>query len=102
MKNEIIFNKNVTEKLKKPIIKKVKKRTVQPPFKGNIRVADFADMKLIIKFHNGIRFLWCVIDIFSKYAWVISLKDKKGITITNAFQKIWKEFNRCEAKSKGR
>ena len=57
MKNEIIFNKNVTEKLKKPIIKKVKKRTVQPPFKGNIRVADFADMKLIIKFHNGIRFL---------------------------------------------
>ena len=36
----------------------------------------------------------CVIDIFSKYAWVVPLKDKKGITITNAFQKILKESNR--------
>ena len=36
----------------------------------------------------------CVIDIFSKYAWVLPLKDKKGITITNAFQKILKESNR--------
>ena len=38
-------------------------------------------------------FLSCVIDIFSKYAWVIRLKDKKGITITNAFQKILDESN---------
>ena len=36
----------------------------------------------------------CVIDIFSKYAWVVSLKDKKGITITNAFQKILNKSNR--------
>ena len=36
----------------------------------------------------------CVIYIFSKYLWVISLKDKKGITITNAFQKILDESNR--------
>ena len=36
----------------------------------------------------------CVIDIYSKYSWVIPLKDKKGITITNASQKILKEFNR--------
>ena len=36
----------------------------------------------------------CVIDIVSKYAWVISLKDKKVITIANAFQKILKESNR--------
>ena len=40
-----------------------------------------------------IRFLLCIIDIFSKYRWVILLKDKKGITITNAFQKILKESN---------
>ena len=39
------------------------------------------------KFNKGFRFLLCVIDIYSKYAWVIPLKDKKGITITNAFQK---------------
>ena len=50
--------------------------------------ADLADMQLISKFNEGFRFLLCVIDIFSKYAWVIPLKDKKGVTITNAFQKI--------------
>ena len=43
----------------------------------------------------------CVIDIFSKYAWVIPLKDKKGISIVNVFQKILKESDRSEAKSKG-
>ena len=51
-------------------------------------------MQLISKFNKGIRFLLCVIDIFSKYAWVVPLKDKKGITIINAFQKILKESNR--------
>ena len=38
--------------------------------------------------------LLCVIDIYSKYAWILLLKDKKGITIINAFQKILKESNR--------
>ena len=55
--------------------------------------ADLADMQMISKFNKGIRFLLCVIDIFSKYAWVIPLKDKIGITITNTFQKILKESN---------
>ena len=45
-------------------------------------------MQLISKFNKGIRFLLCIIDIFSKYAWVFPLKDKKGVTIVNAFQKI--------------
>ena len=43
-----------------------------------------------------------VIDIFSKYAWVVPLKDKKGITITNAFQKILKGSNKRHSQSKGR
>ena len=60
----------------------------------NIWGSDFADMQLISKFSKGIRFLICVIDIFSKYAWVIPLKDKKGITITNTFQKVLDEPNR--------
>ena len=50
-------------------------------------------MQLISKSEKGFRFLLCVIDIYSKYAWVIDLKDKKGITITNAFQKILEESN---------
>ena len=45
------------------------------------------------EFSKGIRFKSCVIDVFSKYTWVIPMKDKKGITITNAFQKILKESN---------
>ena len=46
------------------------------------------------KFNKQIRFSLCVIDMFSKYAWVIPLKDRRGITIINAFPKILKEHNR--------
>ena len=45
-------------------------------------------MQLISKFNKGGRFLLCIIDNFSKYAWVIPLKDKKGVNIFNAFQKV--------------
>ena len=55
-------------------------------------------MQLISQFNKGFRFLLCVIDIYSKYAWVIPLKNKKGITITNTFQKILKESNRKSCK----
>ena len=43
-------------------------------------------MQLICKCNKRLRFLLCVIDIYGKYAWVIPLKHKKGITITNTFQ----------------
>ena len=49
--------------------------------------------ELISKFNKGFRFLLCVPDIYSKYTWVISLKDKKGITITHASQNVFKESN---------
>ena len=49
---------------------------------------DLAAMQLISKFNKGFKFLLSVIDGYSKYPWVIALKGKKGITITNAFQKI--------------
>ena len=48
-------------------------------------------MQLISKFNKEFRFLLCIIDIFSKYPWVVPLKDKKGVSIVNAFQKILKE-----------
>ena len=62
--------------------------------KHNIWSADLADMKLISKFNKGFRFLLCVIDIFSKYAWVVPLKNKKGVSIVNAFQYILEKSNR--------
>ena len=57
-------------------------------FKDNIWGVDLADMQLISKYNKGIRYLLCAIDLFSKYAFVVPLKDKKGTTITNAFQSI--------------
>ena len=51
----------------------------------NIWGHDLTDMQLLSKFNKG--FLLCVIDIYSKYAWAISLKDKKDTSITNSFQK---------------
>ena len=61
-----------------------------------------ANMQLISKLNKGIRFLLCVIDIFSKYAWFIPLKDKKCITITNSSKKYLKESNRKPNQNIGR
>ena len=81
-------NKELAEELHKSIIAKFKKRKAYSSFIDNTWGADLAGMQLISQFNKGIRFLLCVIDIFSKCACVIPLKDTKGITITNAFQKI--------------
>ena len=92
IKNENISNKELAEKLHKPIIRKFTKRKVHSPFIDNIWDADLADMPWISKYNIGVRFLLCVTDVYSKYAWVIPLEDKKEITITNAFQKILKRI----------
>ena len=81
-------NQQLAEELHKPIIRKFKIRRVYSSFKDNIWGADLADMPLISKFNKGLRFLLCIIDLVSKYAWVVALKNKKGVTIVNAFQKI--------------
>ena len=86
--NEIKQNLQLAKELHKPIIRKFQKRKVSLGFRDNIWGADLADMQLISKFNKGFRFLLCVIDTFSKYAWVVPLKDKKGVSIVNAFQKI--------------
>ena len=87
-------NIQLADELHKPIIRKFKKRKVYSSFRDNIWGVDLADMQLLSKFNKGFRFLFCVIDIFSKHAWVIPLKEKKGIIIVNAFKQILKAFNR--------
>ena len=67
----------VAEELHKPNIRKSEKRKVHSSFIDNIWGADLADMQLLSKFNKGIRFLLCAIYIYSKYIWVIPLKDGK-------------------------
>ena len=66
-------NIQLANELHKPIIRKLKKRKVYSSFWG----VGLADMQLLGKYNKGYRFLLCVIDIYSKYAWVVPLKDKK-------------------------
>ena len=72
----------------KLIFRREKKRKIYSSFRDNIWGVDLADMQLLSKYNKGIKYLWCAIDLFSKYAWVVSLNNKRGITIVNAFQKI--------------
>ena len=78
----------------KPIIRKFNKRKVYSQFKDNIWGVDLADMQSLSRKNKGIKYLLCAIDLYSKYAFVIPLKDKKGISIVNAFNKIIKQSNR--------
>ena len=92
----------LSRELRKPIVRHFKKGTIYSRFKDNIWCADLADMQLMGKFNKGFRFLLYVIDIFSKYARVVPLRDKNCITITNGFQKFLKESNRKQGHSEGR
>ena len=68
--------------------KDLARRTQSDIIKDNIWDVDLADRQLISKYNKGIRYLLCAIDLFSKYAFVVPLKDRKGTTIVNAFQSI--------------
>ena len=87
-------NKILAEELHKPVIKKFNKRKVYSQFKDNTWGVDLADMQSLSRKNKGIKYLLCAIDLYSKYAFVVPLKDKKGISIVNAFNKIIKQSNR--------
>ena len=85
LKSETISKQQLAEELRKPINRKFLKSKIYSSFKDNIWGANLADMQLISKYNIRIRFLLCVIDIFTKYALVSSSKEKNVIAITNAF-----------------
>ena len=93
-------NKILAEELHKPVIKKFNKRKVYSQFKDNIWGVDLTDMQSLSKRNKGIKYILCAIDLYSKYAFFVSLKDKKGISIVNAFNKIIKQSNRKPNKSR--
>ena len=84
----------LADEFHKPIIKKFDKRKVYSQFKDNIWGVDLADMQSLRRKNKGVKYLLCAIDLHSRYAFVIPLKDKKGISVVNAFDKIIKQSNR--------
>ena len=84
----------LADELHKPVIKKFEKRKVYSQFKDKIWGVDLADMQSFSKKYKGIKYLLCAMDLYSKYAFVVPLKDKKGISIFNGFNKIIKQSGR--------
>ena len=84
-------NYQLANELHKPVIKKFKKRKVYSSFREYIWGVDLADMQSLSKYNKGNKYLLCAIDLFSKYAWVVPLKDKKRRIRVDAFQKIISE-----------
>ena len=78
-------NYQLANELHKPIVKKFRKGKLYSSFRDNIWGVDFAEMQSLSKYNKGIKYLLCSIDLFSKYAWAIPLKNKRGISIVNAF-----------------
>ena len=78
----------LANELHRQIIRQCMRQKVYSSFRDNIWGIDLADMQSLSKYNKGIKYLLCAIDLFSKYAWVVPLKDKRGISIVNAFQKI--------------
>ena len=87
-------NKILAEELHKRVITKFNKRKVYSQFKDKIWGVDLADMQSLSKKNKGIKYRLCTIDLYSKYAFVVPLKDKKGISIVKACNKIIKQSNR--------
>ena len=84
----------LADELHKAVIRKFKKRKVYSQFKDNIWGVDLADMQSLSRKNKGIRYFLCAIDLYSKYVFVIPLENKKGISVTNGFNKIIKQSNR--------
>ena len=82
-------NKILSEELHKPKRKYFPRRKIIANHIDEIFAADLVEMQRFAKLNKGYRYLLTCIDIFSKYSWVIPLKDKKGINVKNALEKIY-------------
>ena len=79
-------NYQLANEFHRQIIRKFKGRKVYSSFKDNIWGVDIADMQSLSKHNRVIKYLLCAMVLFSKYAWVAFLKEKKGVTIVYAFE----------------
>ena len=70
-------NYQLENELDKPIIRNFNERKVYSSFTDNIWGDELADKQSLSKYNKGIKYLLCAIDLFSKYAWIVPLRDKK-------------------------
>ena len=95
IKNErsesVTWSSQLTDELHKPIIKNFPKRKVYVNGIDKIWAADLDEMQAFSKFNCGVRYLLSVIDVFSKYCWMLPLKDKTGKSVADAFKEIFKK-----------
>ena len=86
--SETSVNEQLAEELHKPAVKKFKKRKIFARFKDNIWAADLTQMESSPSKNKKVKYLLCVIDVFTDFAWAKTLKDKKGKTALNTFIEI--------------
>ena len=80
-------NYQLANELHRQIIRKFKRTKIYSSFRDNIWRVDLADIQSLSKYNRGIRYLLSAVDLFSKYAWFVPLKDKRGLIILMHFKK---------------
>ena len=91
MSEEENWQVKLADELHKPIKRNFTRRRVIANHKDEIWCSDLVEMQQFSKWNKGYRYLLMVLDVFSKYGWIVPLKDKKGETVAEAFKKIFKE-----------
>ena len=85
------WSDQLADELHKPVIRRFRKRRVIVSGIDEIWAADLVDMQAFAEYNDGIKYLLCVIDLFSKYGWIVQLKDKSGKSVAVAFKRIFNE-----------
>ena len=88
------WSQQLAEELHKPITRNFRKRRVISYGIDKIWAADLVEIQKFSKWNKGIKYLLMVIDVFSKYGWIVPLKDKKTESVSSAFDTIFKKSKR--------
>jgi len=85
------WSDQLAEELHRPVIKHFRKRKVIVRGIDQIWAADLIDMQTFANYNDGVKYLLTIIDVFSKYGWIVPLKQKTGIAVANALEQVFKE-----------
>ena len=88
----------LAEELHKPVTRKFRKRRVVVNGIDEIWTADLVDMQAFAEYNDGVKYLLTVIDVFSKYGWIVPMKDKSGKSTANGLTKIFTNSGRKPGK----